>query len=294
MSNDWRGTFTALITPFDSAGALDPARIRSLAERQIEAGVEGLVPCGTTGESVTMSADEQVQVVELVREAAQGRVPVIAGAGGNATAKVVEMAKRMAAAGANAILSVVPYYNKPTQEGLVRHFSAIADAVDKPVILYNVPGRTATNMKASTVARLASHGNICAVKEASGDLLQAMDIIESTPDDFRVLSGEDNLTLPLLSIGADGVISVVGNEAPRQMSDLVRAGLEGRFDDARRIHYSLLDLMNTNFVESNPIPVKAAMAMLGLGEATYRPPLMPLTEASRGPLQQALAKAGLV
>ena len=276
MSDDWRGTFTALITPFDRDGDLDPPRIKSLAERQIEAGVEGLVPCGTTGESVTMSADEQVRVVELVLEAAETRVPVIAGAGGNATATVVGMAKRMAAAGADAILSVVPYYNKPTQEGLIRHFSTIADAIEKPVILYNVPGRTGANMTPATVARLAEHGNVIAVKEASGDLLQAMEIVQSTPDDFRVLSGEDNLTLPLLSIGADGLISVVSNEAPKQMSDLVRAGLAGRFDDARRIHYTLIDLMNTNFIESNPIPVKAAMAMLGLAEESYRLPLVPL------------------
>ena len=294
MSHDWRGTFTALITPFDTKGELDPARIKSLAERQIEGGVEGLVPCGTTGESVTMSADEQVRVVELVLEAAQSRVPVIAGAGGNATTKVVGMAKRMVAAGADAILSVVPYYNKPTQEGLVRHFSTIADAVEKPVVLYNVPGRTGANMKPATVARLAEHANVIAVKEASGDLLQAMEIVRSTPDDFRVLSGEDNLTLPLLSIGADGLISVVGNEAPRQISDLVRAGLDGRFDDARRIHYTLIDLMNANFIESNPIPVKAAMAMLGLAEGSYRLPLVPLTDASREPLKQALARAGLL
>ncbi len=294
MSGDWRGTFTALITPFDKAGELDPARIKGLAERQIEGGVEGLVPCGTTGESVTMSGDEQVRVVELVREGAAGRVPVIAGAGGNATANVVMMARRMVAAGADAILSVVPYYNKPTQEGLVRHFSTIAEAVDKPIILYNVPGRTGANMKPATVARLAEHGNVCAVKEASGDLLQAMEIVRGTPDGFRVLSGEDNLTLPLLSIGADGLISVAGNEAPKQMSDLVRAGLEGRFDDARRIHYTLIDLMNANFIESSPIPVKAAMAMLGLVEESYRLPLVPLTEASREPLKRALTKAGLL
>ena len=294
MSNDWRGTFTALITPFDAEGELDAARIKTLAERQIEGGIEGLVPCGTTGESVTMSADEQVRVVELVLEAAATRVPVIAGAGGNATTKVVGMARRMVAAGADAILSVVPYYNKPTQEGLVRHFSTIADAALKPVVLYNVPGRTGANMKPATVARLAEHANVIAVKEASGDLLQAMEIVRSTPDDFRVLSGEDNLTLPLLSIGADGLISVVGNEAPRQIGDLVRAGLEGRFDDARRIHYALIDLMNANFIESNPIPVKAAMAMLGLAEESYRLPLVPLTEASREPLKKALAKAGLL
>ena len=294
MSHDWRGTFTALITPFDTQGELDVARIKSLAERQIEGGIEGLVPCGTTGESVTMSADEQVRVVELVLEAAATRVPVIAGAGGNATTKVVGMARRMAAAGADAILSVVPYYNKPTQEGLVRHFSTIADAALKPVVLYNVPGRTGANMKPATVARLAEHANVIAVKEASGDLLQAMEIVKSTPDDFRVLSGEDNLTLPLLSIGADGLISVVGNEAPKQIGDLVRAGLDGRFDDARRIHYTLIELMNANFIESNPIPVKAAMAMLGLAEESYRLPLVPLTEASRDPLKRALAKAGLL
>jgi len=294
MSGTWRGTFTAIVTPFLKDGSLDEPRLRELLEFQIEGGVEGVVPCGTTGEGATMTDDEQVRVVETAVATAGKKARIVAGAGGNATAKVIALARRHQKAGADAILSVVPYYNKPTQEGLFQHFTAVAEALEVPVVLYNVPGRTSANMIAETTLRLAEHPNVCAVKEASGNLVQVAEIIRNRPEGFSVLSGEDNLTWPLVALGGDGSISVVSNEVPKEMSDLVRAGLAGDADEARRLHYRLLPLMNANFYESNPQPVKAALAMMGRIEENLRLPLVRLSDSVRPRLRAHLAELGLV
>jgi 4-hydroxy-tetrahydrodipicolinate synthase len=301
MSGGWRGTFTAIVTPFRGDGSVDEERLAEFVAFQLDGGVEGIVPCGTTGEGATLDENEQVRVVEIavdgVRKATDSaghRAKVIAGAGGNATARVIALAKRHQAAGADAILSVVPYYNKPCQEGLFQHFSAVADALDVPVVLYNVPGRTSANMLADTTLRLAEHPNICAVKEASGNLVQVAEIIRTRPEGFSVLSGEDNLTWPLIALGGDGSISVVGNEVPGPMSDLVRAGLAGDGERARELHYRLLPLMNANFYETNPQPVKAALAMMGKIEENFRLPLIPLSDANRPRLRAHLVELGLV
>ena len=294
MSDTWQGTFTALVTPFQADGSVDETGVRRLVDFQVEGGVEGIVPCGTTGESATLSVQEKIRVVELVYEQANGRVRTLAGAGGNSTSDVVALARQMAALGVDGILSVVPYYNKPTQEGLYRHFATIADAVEVPVVLYNVPGRTSANLVPETVVRLAEHGNIAGIKEASGGVTQAMEILARVPDEFRVLSGEDNLTLPMLTIGGHGVVSVVANEVPDLMSGMVRAGLQGDLPTARDLHYKLLGLMNVNFIETNPIPVKAALAILGLVEEVYRSPMVPMDPANREILRAELAQLGLV
>lgn len=294
MKTIWKGTFTALVTPFHADGAIDEPALRGLVERQVEGGVDGIVPCGTTGESATLSTDEKVRVVEIVKEQADGRTAVLAGAGGNCTADVVELAKRMAASRADGILSVLPYYNKPTQDGLFSHFSVIADAVSVPVVLYNVPGRTSSNLAADTTLRLAEHGNIVGVKEASGNFAQVMDILRGAPAGFHVLSGEDSLALPIIALGGHGVVSVAANEVPALMNELVRAALSGDFAAARKLHYQLLSLMDHNFIETNPIPVKAALAMMGLIEEHYRLPMVPITDASREILRADLAALELV
>jgi 4-hydroxy-tetrahydrodipicolinate synthase len=294
MKEEWQGTFTAVVTPFNSDGTLDEKSLRKLVDFQVDGGVEGLVPCGTTGESVTMSLEEQKRVVEVVLEQVDGRVAVVAGAGGNATDKVVSAAREMESLGADAILSVVPYYNKPTQEGMFQHFSKVADAVTVPVVLYNVPGRTSSNMLPETVLRLAEHANVKAVKEASGNLIQVMEIVRGAPEGFRVLSGEDNLTFPILSLGGHGVISVISNEVPMMMSRMVRDALSGNWNDARDLHYKLLGLMNANFIETNPTPVKAALAMMGLIQEAYRLPLVPMKKENRERLREHLVKLELV
>ena len=290
----FRGTGVALVTPFDSDGAIDQASLVRHVESQIEGGVEFLVPCGTTGESATMAAEEQLAVISTVVEVAEGRVGVMAGAGGNNTADVVIRAKAAVEAGADAILSVSPYYNKPTQSGLYAHYEAIAAAVESPVFVYNVPGRTASNVAPETLLRLAAIDNIAGVKEASGDLGQVASIIAGRPNDFLVISGDDELTVPMLSLGGDGVISVVANEAPRIMSDLVRAGLSGDFKAARQLHYRLLSLIRANFIETNPIPVKTALEMMDRMPAHFRLPLVPLLEANRADLRDALKAAELL
>jgi 4-hydroxy-tetrahydrodipicolinate synthase len=294
MREEWKGTFTAVVTPFNPDGTLDESSLRRLVDFQIDGGVDGLVPCGTTGESVTMSLEEQMRVVRVVLEQVDGRATVVAGAGGNATAKVVTAAREMESLGVDGLLSVVPYYNKPTQEGMLQHFSKVADAVSVPVVLYNVPGRTSSNMLPDTILRLAEHENVRAVKEASGNLIQVMEILRGAPEGFRVLSGEDNLTLPLLSLGGHGVISVVSNEVPMMMSRMVRDGLSGNWNDARDLHYKLLGLMNANFIETNPTPVKAALAMMGLIQEAYRLPLVPMRKDNRERLREHLAKLELV
>jgi 4-hydroxy-tetrahydrodipicolinate synthase len=297
MNVEWmRGCATALVTPFRADGSFDAERMRALVGRQLAGGVSLLVPCGTTGESVTMSAEEREAVVTTTREAAGARARVIAGTGSNSTAQAVEQSRRAAALGADAVLVVAPYYNKPTQEGLYQHFRAVAAAVpETPVVLYNVPGRTSSNLSAETTLRLARDcGNVVAVKEASGNLSQVMEILRRRPEDFLVLSGDDALTLPMLALGADGLISVASNEAPEPMSQMVTAALEGRWDEARALHYRLLPLMDVNFVESSPGPVKAALALMGLLEENLRLPLVPVTEQTRERVRGVLKELGLL
>ena len=290
MSRPWTGCGTALVTPFTRDGSLDEAGVRRLARRQIDAGIHFLVPVGTTGESPTLSEDERVRVVELVVEEADGRVPVLAGAGGYDTREVVRTARRMQAAGASGLLSVTPYYNKPTQEGLVQHYASIA-AVGLPVIVYNVPGRTGVNVNVSTIVLLAALPNVVGVKEASGNVSQMCEICRAVPDGFVVLSGDDALTLPLMAIGGHGVISVIANQAPAEMAQMVDLASAGDFAAARRLHNRLMPLMTANFVESNPIPVKASMAEMGLLEEVYRLPMVPPQPESRAKLLAAMAAA---
>jgi 4-hydroxy-tetrahydrodipicolinate synthase len=293
MRTPWTGVGTALITPFTSSGAVDEAGVRRLARRQIDAGVHFLVPCGTTGETPTLSDVEKRRVVELVVEEASGRVPVMAGAGGYDTKEVVHAAREMQKAGATGLLSVTPYYNKPTPEGLFQHFSAVADATPLPIVLYNVPGRTGCNMDAATVARLATIPHIVGVKEASGNIQQMAEVLRAVPPDFRVLSGDDCITLPLMAIGGRGIISVASNEVPAEMSQMVEAAERNDWAAARALHHRLLPLLLVNFVESNPGPVKFAMAAMGLCEEVYRLPMVPPRPASKVKILGALAEAGL-
>ena len=268
------GTGTALVTPFRTDGTLDEGTLRRLIQRQIDAGVDFLVPCGTTGESPTLTHEEHVRVVEIAVALAKGKVPVLAGAGGYNTAEVIAMARELAELGADGFLSVTPYYNKPTQEGLYQHYRAIAEAVPLPIIVYSVQGRTGVNIEPATVKRLAQIENIVGIKEASGNVSQMAAILNAVPEDFIVLSGDDAITLPVISMGGRGVISVVSNEIPAEMSRLTRAALQGDFRTAREIHRRFHPLMEINFVESNPGPVKAAMAEMGLLEAVWRLPLV--------------------
>lgn len=294
---DWlRGCATALVTPFTKAGAVDESRMRDLLERQIEGNVRLLVPCGTTGEGATLTTDEQRRVIALTAEVARGRARVIAGVGTNATAAVVERARAAVDVGADAVLVVAPYYNKPTQAGLIAHFRAVAAAVSEtPVVLYNVPGRTASNISADTTLRLAREiENVVAVKEASGNLSQIMNILRDRPEGFRVFSGDDAITLALIALGADGVISVVANEAPALMARMTSLALDGDLAPAREIHYRLLPLMDANFLESNPGPVKAALAAMGLMEESLRLPLVPVEEATRRKISGLLRELDLL
>jgi 4-hydroxy-tetrahydrodipicolinate synthase len=269
------GTGTALVTPFRRDGSLDEATLQALIKRQIDAGVDFLVPCGTTGESPTLTHEEHLRVVEITVELAKGKVAVLAGAGGYNTSEVIALARELDALGADGILSVTPYYNKPTQEGLFQHYRAIAEAVSLSIILYSVQGRTGVNIEPATVKRLAEIDNIVGIKEASGNVSQMAAILNAVPDDFIVLSGDDAITLPVISLGGRGVISVVSNEIPAEMSQLTRVALHGDFPGARAIHRRYHPLMEINFVESNPIPVKAAMAEMGLLEPVWRLPLVP-------------------
>ena len=289
----FRGTGTALITPFRKDGSVDEERFVAHVHAQIDGGVEFLVPCGTTGEGATLTPEEQRAVIALAVEASEERVPVMAGAGGNKTEDVVRQAEGAEKVGASAILSVTPYYNRPTPSGLVAHYQAVAGSVGLPVFIYNVPGRTASNVLPDVLLRIAEIENVKGVKEASGKIDQVMTILRQRPDDFLVLSGDDALTLPYLAIGADGVISVVGNQAPDLMSDLVRAGLAGDFRSAREIHYRLLPLMTANFVETNPIPVKTALEIMGRGPAHFRLPMTPMEEEHREVLICALKEVGM-
>ena len=294
---DWmRGCATALVTPFKADGAIDEDRLRALVERQISGGVRLLVPCGTTGESATMTEEEDQRVIAITVEVARGRARVIAGTGSNSTAAAIEYSKRARDLGADAMLQVAPWYNKPTQEGLYAHFRAIAEAIpDTPIMLYNVPGRTSSNIAAQTVLRLARDcENIVAVKEASGSLSQIMEILRERPENFSLLSGDDAVTLPLIALGGEGIVSVASNEIPDLMSQMTELALAGNWTEARALHYRLLPLMEVNFIESSPGPVKAAMAMMGLLEENFRLPLVPIQEKSRAKLREVLVELGLV
>src|SRR4030095_3375139 len=297
MKLDWmRGCATALVTPFKADGAIDEDRLRALIERQIDGGVRLLVPCGTTGESATMTEAEDQRVIAITVEVARGRARVIAGTGSNSTAAAIEYSQRARDLGADAMLQVAPWYNKPTQEGLYAHFRAIAEAVpDLPIMLYNVPGRTSSNIAAQTTLRLARDcENIVAVKEASGNLSQIMEILRERPDNFAVLSGDDAVTLPLIALGGDGIVSVASNEIPALMSQMTNLALEGKWNDARELHYRILPLMEVNFIESSPGPVKAAMAIMGLLEENFRLPMVPITEKSRERVREVISELGLI
>jgi 4-hydroxy-tetrahydrodipicolinate synthase len=288
------GTGTALVTPFRGDGSLDEATLRNLIKRQIDAGIDFLVPCGTTGESPTLTHEEHLRVVEIAVELAKGRVPVLAGAGGYNTAEIIALARELAVLGVDGILSVTPYYNKPTQEGLFQHYRGIAEAVRLPIILYSVQGRTGVNIEPATVRRLAEIENIVGIKEASGNVSQMAAILNAVPDDFIVISGDDAITLPVISLGGRGVISVVSNEIPAEMSQLTRLALNGDSPGARAIHRRYHPLMEINFVESNPIPVKAAMAEMGLLEAAWRLPLVAPKAENQARIRAVLEALGLV
>lgn len=297
MKIDWmRGCATALVTPFTASGAIDEARLRALIERQIAGGVKLLVPCGTTGESATMTEEEDRRVIGLTVEAARGRAYVIAGTGSNSTSAAIEYSLAARSLGADALLVVAPFYNKPTQAGLYAHFRAVAEAVDYlPIVVYNVPGRTGSNITAQTMLKLAHEvENIVAVKEASGDLSQIMAILRGRPEGFSVLSGDDALTLSLIALGADGLVSVASNEAPDLMSRMADVALTGDWQEARALHYRLLPLMEINFIESSPGPVKAALAMMNLIEEHFRLPLVPVTATSRERVREVIAELGLL
>jgi 4-hydroxy-tetrahydrodipicolinate synthase len=287
------GCGTAMVTPFHGDGSLDEPTLRNLIQRQIDAGIDFLVPCGTTGESPTLTHEEHLRVVEITVELAQGRVPVLAGAGGYNTSEVIALARELAAIGADGLLSVTPYYNKPTQEGLFQHYRAIASAVSLPMILYSVQGRTGVNVEPATVKRLAGIENIVGIKEASGNIGQMAAILNMVPNDFVVLSGDDAITLPLIALGGQGVISVVSNEIPAEMAQLVRSAMQGNISGAREIHRRFHSLMEVNFVESNPIPVKAAMADMGLLEPVWRLPLVPPRAEHLARLREVLVSLGL-
>jgi 4-hydroxy-tetrahydrodipicolinate synthase len=293
MRTPFTGVGTALITPFTTGGALDEAGVRRLARRQIDAGVHFLVPCGTTGETPTLTDAEKRRVVELVVEEARGRVPVMAGAGGYDTREVAHAAREMEKAGASGLLSVTPYYNKPTPEGLFQHFSAVADATPLPIVLYNVPGRTGCNIDPATMERLASIPTMVGVKEASGNIQQMAEILRAVPAEFLVLSGDDAVTVPLMAIGGRGIISVASNEIPAEMAQLVEAAERGDYALARTLHHKLLPLLLGNFVESNPVPVKFAMAAMGLCELVYRLPMVPPKPASQAKILGILSELGL-
>jgi 4-hydroxy-tetrahydrodipicolinate synthase len=291
----FRGCGTALVTPFRQDTSIDEAALRNLVAWQVESGIDFLVPCGTTGETPTLSHDEWLQIIDITVEVVAGRCPVVAGATSNSTQDAVSKAKEVASRpGVDGILTASPYYNKPTQEGQYRHFRAVAEAVDKPIILYNVPGRTGANIEPGTLARLAEVPNIAGVKEASGNISQMAEICNAVPETFAVLSGDDAITLPLIALGGVGVISVASNEIPREMAEMTRAALSNDWEAARRIHRKYLPLMQANFIESNPLPVKAVLAMMGKIEEVYRLPMLPMRRDARSKLQKIAADAELI
>ena len=290
----FEGCGTALVTPFRKDGSLDESTLRSLVKRQIDQGINFLVPCGTTGESPTLTHKEHLRVVEITLEEAKGRVPVLAGAGGYNTAEVIELAKELKAMGADGILSVTPYYNKPTQEGLYQHFKTIANAVKLPVIVYSVQSRTGVNVEPATLQRLSEVEYIAGVKEASGNISQMAAVVHLVPPSFTVLSGDDAITIPLIALGGRGVVSVASNEIPAEMTALAQHALSNRLAAARELQRKYLPLMDVNFVESNPIPVKAAMALMGLLEPVWRLPMCPPSQANLAKIEKVLEPLGLL
>jgi 4-hydroxy-tetrahydrodipicolinate synthase len=294
MSFDIRGCGTALVTPFTREGRVDKKGLQRLVAFQLREGIDFLLPCGTTGETPTLEHEEYLEVIRVVVEEAGGKVPVIAGVGGNNTIKVAALAREVQELGVQGILSVAPYYNKPTQEGLYQHFKTIAESTSQPVILYNVPGRTGSNIEPATVARLATIPNIVGIKEASGSITQQMELLSLVGPDFRVLSGDDAFTFPLMALGGVGVISVASNEIPGAMTRLAHLLLEGKYSEARKLNAQLLPLMQANFIETSPIPVKAALAMMGLIEDVYRLPLVPMKPENRAKLERVLAAQRLL
>lgn len=289
----FKGAFTAIVTPF-SGGQIDTQALRNHVDFQIESGIDGLVPCGTTGEASTLSHDEHIEVVRITVKHAAGRVPIIAGSGSNSTSEALQLTKRVKEVGADACLMITPYYNKPTQEGLYQHFSTIAEQVDIPIILYNVPGRTGINMLPDTVARLAKIPNIVGLKDATSDLKQASYTRQLTPDDFVILSGEDSLVYPLMAVGGSGVICVTSNILPTEMAQLCRKFMEGDIAGAKKLHHQVLPMCDTLFVETNPIPVKAALAMMGRIKNELRLPLVPISEKGAEKVRSALKDFGII
>jgi 4-hydroxy-tetrahydrodipicolinate synthase len=294
MRLEIRGCGTALVTPFRKDGSVDEAALRRLVQYQLREGIDFLVPCGTTGETPTLEHGEYRGVIGIVVEEAGGKVPIVAGVGGNSTRKVCDLAGEVEELGVQGLLSVAPYYNKPTQEGLYQHFKAIAESTDLPVILYNVPGRTASNIEPATVGRLSQIPNIVGIKEASGSIVQQMEVLNAVQPGFYVLSGDDAFTFPLIAVGGVGLISVASNEIPGPMTRLARLALEGNYAEARRLNAQLLPLMQINFIETSPIPVKAALAMMGMIEEVYRLPMVPMKPENRVKLEKVLAALGLL
>jgi 4-hydroxy-tetrahydrodipicolinate synthase len=288
MRTPFTGVGTALVTPFRADGSVDETAVRRLARRQVESGIHFVSPCGTTGEAPTLSFKEKTRIVELVVDEVAGRVPVLAGAGGYDTREAIELAQAMERIGADGLLSVTPYYNKPTQEGLYQHYTAIAECTRLPIVLYNVPGRTGVNLEPATVIRLSALRNIVAVKEASGNIVQMTEIVAGSRDDFLLLSGDDPLAVAVMAIGGRGLISVASNAVPSEMVQVLELAEKGDFAGARRLHMWLLPLIQVNFVESNPIPLKAAMAAMGLLEESYRLPLVPPGPAARNRIMKVL------
>jgi 4-hydroxy-tetrahydrodipicolinate synthase len=294
MDIDLRGCGTALVTPFRRDGSLDEDALRRLVRFQLSEGIDFLVPCGTTGETPTLEHGEYLAVIRIVLGEVAGKVPVIAGVGGNNTRKVADLAAEVSALGVQGILSVAPYYNKPTQEGLYQHFKAIAESSAVPTVLYNVPGRTSSNIEPATVARLSQIPNIIGIKEASGSITQQMEVLNAVESGFCVLSGDDAFTFPLMALGGVGVISVASNEVPGPMSSLTHLLLDGKYNEARKLNAQLLPLMLVNFIETSPIPVKAALALMGMIEEVYRLPLVPMKAENRTKLEKVLAAQGLL
>lgn len=290
----FQGAYTALITPFAKDESIDEGAIRELVEMQITRGIAGLVPVGTTGESPTVTHDENIRIVEIVVKQAAGRVPVIAGTGSNSTREAVDMTKRARDVGADATLQVAPYYNKPSQEGFYRHFVQVAEQGGLPVVVYNIPGRTGKNIENETMLRMARHPGIVAVKEASGSLPQVMDLISAKPDSFDVLSGDDNMALPIMLLGGTGVISVASNIIPDRMSELVDAAVNGDLETARRLHYALLPFFKAIFLDTNPIPIKYAMHLAGHAEEVFRLPMCPTSDEIKERVKEILADCAIL
>jgi len=291
----YKGAFTALITPFDEKGDFDEKSFRNIISFQIKSNIDGIVPCGTTGESPSLEKEDYEKVIKAAVDSANGKIPVIAGTGSNSTRHAVELTKMAADIGADASLLVCPYYNKPTQEGLYRHFSEIAKKVDIPLVIYNIQGRTGINMETQTLSRLAKeHSNIVAVKEASGNISQMMDVLSELPKEFSVLSGDDNLTFPLMALGGKGVISVASNIIPKEMHELTDNMLNGKIDKAKKIHYSMLPLFKAIFIETNPIPIKTALSMKGMCKESFRLPMCSMNPANKEKLKNVLAGLGVI